>query len=325
MKDFKKPPFQQKAIAIGFTVSIHLIAVVGLLYLGMSKAPEPPKPIKTVLIKPEDLKPLLETESAETTHENVAEQITQTAEPALEPAPVIPTPAAVPTPPAPQVDTQKAAQAAEAQARAERQAAEAKQIAERQKLEAERLKAQGVDYLDAPVSGQTIGAENATLTVMVGGDAAAFERALPAMQAVGKLIKHVGESGAGFAVKAVNNMLMAVHLCAACEGATTLKAHGVNLTEAFECINASSGQSTVTSSILPNRIFNRSFPLTFALPLLAKDTGIALDLVREAKLAAPVIGLSQNLIQAANALVDADSDFSTVAKMYESWSKITIE
>ncbi|WP_151709562.1 NAD(P)-dependent oxidoreductase [Acinetobacter brisouii] len=193
-----------------------------------------------------------------------------------------------------------------------------------QKL-AERLKAQGVDYLDAPVSGQTIGAENATLTVMVGGDTAAFERALPAMQAVGKLIKHVGESGAGFAVKAVNNMLMAVHLCAACEGATTLKAHGVNLTEAFECINASSGQSTVTSSILPNRIFNRSFPLTFALPLLAKDTGIAADLVREAKLAAPVIGLSQNLIQAANALVDADSDFSTVAKMYESWSKITIE
>ncbi|MHA3090954.1 NAD(P)-dependent oxidoreductase [Acinetobacter brisouii] len=190
---------------------------------------------------------------------------------------------------------------------------------------AAQLKQQGVDYLDAPVSGQTVGAENATLTVMVGGDATAFERALPAMQAVGKLIKHVGESGAGFAVKAVNNMLMAVHLCAACEGATTLKAHGVNLTEAFECINASSGQSTVTSNIVPNRIFNRSFPLTFALPLLAKDTGIAVDLVREARLSAPVIGLSQSLIQAANALAEENSDFSTVAKMYESWSKITIE
>lgn len=190
---------------------------------------------------------------------------------------------------------------------------------------AAQLKQQGVDYLDAPVSGQTVGAENATLTVMVGGDAAAFERALPAMQAVGKLIKHVGKSGAGFAVKAVNNMLMAVHLCAACEGATTLKAHGVNLTEAFECINASSGQSTVTSNIVPNRIFNRSFPLTFALPLLAKDTGIAVDLVREARLSAPVIGLSQSLIQAANALAEENSDFSTVAKMYESWSKITIE
>ncbi len=74
----------------------------------------------------------------------------------------------------------------------------------------EKLKSQGVDFLDAPVSGQTIGAENATLTVMVGGDVQAFERAYPAMAAVGKLIQHVGESGAGFAVKAINNMLLAV-------------------------------------------------------------------------------------------------------------------
>lgn len=58
---------------------------------------------------------------------------------------------------------------------------------------------------------------------MIGGDAAAFERALPAIQAFGKLIKHVGESGAGFAVKAVNNMLLAVNLCAVAEGFTTLK------------------------------------------------------------------------------------------------------
>lgn len=198
-------------------------------------------------------------------------------------------------------------------------------VPESAKKLAEQLKQHHVDYLDAPVSGQTIGAENATLTIMVGGDPQAFERALPAMNVMGKLIKHVGESGAGFAVKAVNNMLMAIHLCAACEGASTLKAHGVNLSEAFECINASSGQSTVTSNILPNRVFNRSFPLTFALPLLAKDTGIALDLVREAKLAAPVITLSQSLIQAANGVSEANSDFSTVAKMYESWSKITIE
>lgn len=77
----------------------------------------------------------------------------------------------------------------------------------------EALQTQQVTFLDAPVSGQTIGAENATLTVMVGGDAEAFEKALPALQAIGKLIKHVGNSGAGFAVKAVNNMLLAVNLC----------------------------------------------------------------------------------------------------------------
>ncbi|MCO8071445.1 NAD(P)-dependent oxidoreductase [Acinetobacter lwoffii] len=193
-----------------------------------------------------------------------------------------------------------------------------------QKL-AVQLAEHGVTFLDAPVSGQTIGAENGTLTVMVGGNTEGYEKALPAMQAFGKLIKHVGESGAGFAVKAVNNMLMAVNLCAVAEGFTTLKAHGVNLHEALDCINASSGKSMVTETVLPQRILNRSFPVTFALPLLAKDTGIAIDLAREAKLSAPVLSLTQNLIQAASDLSDKNSDFSSAVKMYESWSNITIE
>ena len=193
-----------------------------------------------------------------------------------------------------------------------------------QKLAAQ-LAEHGVIFLDAPVSGQTVGAENGTLTVMVGGNAEGYEKALPAMQAFGKLIKHVGESGAGFAVKAVNNMLMAVNLCAVAEGFTTLKAHGVNLHEALDCINASSGKSMVTETVLPQRILNRSFPVTFALPLLAKDTGIAIDLAREAKLSAPVLSLTQNLIQAASDLSDKNSDFSSAVKMYESWSNITIE
>ena len=190
---------------------------------------------------------------------------------------------------------------------------------------ATQLKTENIDFLDAPVSGQTIGADNATLTVMVGGDQAAFERALPAIQAFGKLIKHVDTSGAGFAVKAVNNMLLAVNLWSVAEGFTTLKAHGVNLTEAMDCINASSGKSGVTETVLPQRILNRSFPVTFGLPLLAKDTGIALDLVRDANLPAPVIALVQSLIQAASLTAEENSDFSAAIKMYESWSKITLE
>lgn len=190
---------------------------------------------------------------------------------------------------------------------------------------AQQLQQHNIQFLDAPVSGQTIGAENATLTFMVGGQKTAFEQALPVMQAMGKLIKHVGDSGAGFAVKAINNMMMAVHLCAAAEGFTTLKAHGVDLNAALDCINASSGKSGVTEAVLPQRVFNRKFPLTFALPLLAKDTGIAVDLIREAKLSAPVISLTQSLIQTANSLAEPESDFSTAIKMYESWSKITLE
>lgn len=190
---------------------------------------------------------------------------------------------------------------------------------------AEKLKAQNVDFLDAPVSGQTVGAENATLTVMVGGDVNAFERAYPAMAAVGKLIQHVGESGAGFAVKAINNMLLAVNLWSVAEGFSTLKAHGVNLDAALNCINASSGKSLVTETIFPQRVLSREFPVTFGLPLLAKDTGIALDLVKDAKLPAPILSLTQSLIQAANLTAEPNSDFSAAVKMYESWSKITLK
>ena len=109
------------------------------------------------------------------------------------------------------------------------------------------------------------------------------------------------------------------------EGLSTLKAHGVNLNEALDCINASSGKSNATETILPQRVMNRTFPLSFALPLLAKDTGIAVDLVRQAKLSAPIIGLTQSLIQVANDTAKPNSDFSSVVKMYETWSKITIE
>lgn len=190
---------------------------------------------------------------------------------------------------------------------------------------AQQLQSHGVYYLDAPVSGQTIGAENATLTVMVGGDANAFARAEPAIACFGQLIQHVGESGAGFAVKAVNNMLLAVNLCAAAEGFSTLKAHGVNLNQALACINASSGKSGVTESVLPQRVLNREFPLTFALSLLAKDTGIALDLVREAKLSTPIIAQTQSLIQAASNQHAQDVDFSQAVKLYEDWNKTILQ
>lgn len=190
---------------------------------------------------------------------------------------------------------------------------------------ADQLAEIGIHYLDAPVSGQTIGAENATLTFMVGGNKAAFNDAKPVMQAMGKLIQHVGTSGAGFAVKAINNMLLAVNLWSVAEGFSTLKAHGVDLQAALSCINASSGKSLVTENIFPNRILNREFPVTFALPLLAKDTGIALDLVHDAKLPAPVLALVQSLIQASNLSTEGNVDFSAAIKMYELWTRVTLE
>ncbi|ECE6726286.1 protein TolA, partial [Salmonella enterica subsp. enterica] len=100
MKNFQKPPFQEKAIALGFTLGVHALAIVGLLYLGLSKPPEPPKKITTVLVNPADL--AIPVQEAETTSTQVAEQIQTTQEPEVT-APVIsssppPTPAAVTNP-----------------------------------------------------------------------------------------------------------------------------------------------------------------------------------------------------------------------------------
>lgn len=189
---------------------------------------------------------------------------------------------------------------------------------------AAQLKLQGSTYLDAPVSGQTIGAEKGTLTVMIGGDVNALQRAHAAIEPFAGLIQHVGEPGAGFAVKAINNMLLAVNLWAAAEGFTALKANGVDLQGALTCINASSGRSLASENILPQRVLNREFPTTFALNLLAKDAGIALDLVHTAKLPAPLLALTQSLYRAASDTSPIDSDFSTAVKLLESWTKIEL-
>jgi 3-hydroxyisobutyrate dehydrogenase len=182
-----------------------------------------------------------------------------------------------------------------------------------------------VIFLDAPVSGQTIGAEHGTLTVMVGGDKEALERARSAIEPFSSLIEHVGGSGSGFAVKAINNMLLAVNLWAVAEGFSALKAHDVNLVNALTCINASSGRSLASENIFPQRVLNREFPLTFALNLLAKDTGIAVDLAHQAKLSAPILALTQNLFRAASNSLPDDSDFSASVKLLESWTGVVLD
>jgi len=76
MKNIHEPPFKQNAIALGFTFGVHAIAIVGLLFLGLSKPPEPPKKLTTVLVKPEDFQPPLAKEvEQETTSENQAKEI----------------------------------------------------------------------------------------------------------------------------------------------------------------------------------------------------------------------------------------------------------
>lgn len=190
---------------------------------------------------------------------------------------------------------------------------------------AQALKKIGAAYLDAPVSGQTIGAERGTLTVMVGGDEQAFSIVRPIIQAFASLIEYVGESGAGFAVKAVNNTLMATHLWALAEGLTILKAQNVDLNSALNCINHSSGQSGISQNIMAQRILSREFPKTFALDLLQKDIGIALDLMRQQKLGLDVFSNIQQKFQQIEKSEAQHLDFSAAVKILEQNTRLELK
>nr|WP_286716241.1 NAD(P)-dependent oxidoreductase [Acinetobacter sp. UBA2581] len=192
-----------------------------------------------------------------------------------------------------------------------------------QKL-AKLLEQQGSFYLDAPVSGQTVGAEKGTLTVMVGGNEQAFERAKPIIDAFAGLIEYVGESGSGFAVKAVNNTLMATHLWALAEGLTVLKGQGVDLSSALNCINHSSGKSSMSENIMAQRVLSREFNKTFALDLLQKDIGIALELVQQQQLDLSVMSLVQQEFQQISKPQASQLDFSAAVQGLEQRTQIEL-
>jgi 3-hydroxyisobutyrate dehydrogenase len=168
---------------------------------------------------------------------------------------------------------------------------------------ATRLAELGVQYLDAPVSGGTAGAEAGTLTVMVGGDAAALDEVRTVLAAVAARVVHVGAVGAGMAVKAVNNALLATSLWAAGEGLTALAAGGVDPRRALEVIATSSGRSFAVESLIPERVLDRSFPHTFALDLLAKDVHLAGGVLADAGVEGEVLALVDRLTAAAAAVL----------------------
>jgi 3-hydroxyisobutyrate dehydrogenase len=190
---------------------------------------------------------------------------------------------------------------------------------------AARLAAIGVSYLDAPVSGGTTGAEKGTLTVMCGGDAALFERAMPVLRAFGEKIVLCGPTGSGCAVKAVNNALLAVHVWAAGEGLAALAKAGVSPAIALDVINASSGMSRATERLFPERVLSRAFPRTFRLALLDKDVGIAAGVAREQKVPSPLLQLTAELFRAAHAMLGEEADHVEAVRVIEQWAGVEIK
>ncbi len=162
----------------------------------------------------------------------------------------------------------------------------------------EAARARGVAFLDAPVSGGRAGAEEGTLTVIVGGEAAALSRARPVLEAVGSRIAHVGEVGAGTAVKMANQVLLATSLLAAREVAALAASAGVPVERAWDVIRTCTGTTWVVEHWPVASAWIQHDAPGSALGILVKDTGLALDLARAEGVPAPLLGLVSQMIAA---------------------------
>ena len=179
------------------------------------------------------------------------------------------------------------------------------------------LAARGIAFLDAPVSGGVSGAEQGALTVMVGGEEATLERVRPVLECFGKKIVHCGDVGAGDALKAVNNALLAMHIWGTAEGLVALEKAGVKAEVALDVINTSSGRSNASMNLFPDRVVTRAFPRTFRLALLDKDVGIAADLAREQKITAPLLQMTSELFRMAHVELGEEADHVEAAQVVE--------
>jgi 3-hydroxyisobutyrate dehydrogenase len=189
---------------------------------------------------------------------------------------------------------------------------------------ADRLAARGVSFADAPVSGGVSGAEAGTLTIMVGADAQTYNRARGVLAAFGKRIEHLGPVGAGHAMKAVNNALLAVNLIALGEGLSGLVKAGVSAGTAVDVLNASSGRSFASESLVPERVLTGRWPQTFRLALLDKDVGIALAFLKDTGLLSPLLDVAGGVLAEARAELGESADHAEVIRWIEGRAGIEI-
>jgi len=164
-------------------------------------------------------------------------------------------------------------------------------------------KQKGLQMLDAPVSGGTIGADAGTLTFMVGGAADAFARAEPILQAMGRTIVHAGESGAGQTAKICNNMILAASMIAVCEGFALAEKLGLPAQTLFDICSKSTSQCWAMTGYcpvpgpVPAAPSNRGYAAGFTAANMLKDLRLAQQAAGSTAAAMPLAAVAANLYQ----------------------------
>ena len=176
----------------------------------------------------------------------------------------------------------------------------------------------GMLALDAPVSGGVGGAEAASLTFMAGGSAAAFAKAKPILDAMGRLVIHCGDAGAGQAAKICNNMMLGINMLGVSEAFTLAERLGLSAKALFDVASASSGQSWALTSYCPvpglvaNAPANNAYKPGFASALMLKDLKLAQEAAAAAGATTPLGAAAAQLFGLHNAWGEGSTDFSGI-------------
>ena len=177
-------------------------------------------------------------------------------------------------------------------------------------------RAGGVHYLDAPVSGGTIGAAEGNLSVMASGAPEAFERAGPVLDAIAGTVFRLGDAaGAGSAMKAVNQLLVGVHIAALAEAMAFGISQGVDPKLFMEVIPRCAGDSWAVGNRGPHIVEGDYTPLS-QVDIWPKDLGIVTDIARQAKLSTPVVAAALQQFLAASGSGLGGEDDAAVVKVY---------
>ncbi len=176
---------------------------------------------------------------------------------------------------------------------------------------AERCAALGLDFLDAPVTGSKEAAEAGELKLMIGGDAAALERARPALEAISAQIIHFGPSGAGALIKLINNLMAATQVAVLAEGLNLAEQGGLDLAQVIPfLINAAPGSPVVKGKA--QLMAARNYDTQFALKWMHKDATYALRAADEFGVPMPTLAAAREVYQLAKGLGYGENDFAAV-------------
>jgi 3-hydroxyisobutyrate dehydrogenase len=181
----------------------------------------------------------------------------------------------------------------------------------------ERLAERGVRMIDAPVSGGVRKAEDATLAIMVGGEAHTIERCRPVLEAMGKQIFLTGSLGSGHAMKALNNYVSAAGLAAAVEAVLAAARFGLDPGKVVDVLNASTGMNNSTLNKFHRFILSRTFDSGFSLDLMVKDLKTALEVAHSSGTPAPLAEACVAAWSEAQAVLGPGLDHTAVARYWE--------